>query len=56
MGDIADALIDEGLTLYCDHLAGHPAFPADFCPYCEDEDEPCPPSSTDVSVPPAEQC
>lgn len=39
MGDMADAMIEEGMDQWYDHLAGHVAFPADNCPYCEEEDE-----------------
>ena len=38
MGDMADDLCTQELTYYYDHLAGHVAFPADGCPYCEEED------------------
>jgi hypothetical protein len=37
MGEHADYLIEEQEDLYFDHLAGHVAFPADHCPYCEAE-------------------
>ncbi len=37
MGEHADNLTDDNEDLYFDHLAGHPAFPCDNCPYCEEE-------------------
>ena len=36
MGDYADYLTDDQEDLYFDHLAGHVAFPCDYCPYCEE--------------------
>ena len=37
MGDMADCDIEQGETMWIDHLAGHPNIP-DICPYCEDEE------------------
>ena len=37
MGDIADYEIEQGRDQWYDHLAGHPTWPSDYCPYCEDE-------------------
>jgi len=39
MGDIADHLTEQEEDVWFDHLAGHINYPADFCPYCENEDE-----------------
>lgn len=39
MGDMADELTEQGETIWFDHLAGHPSFPSDYCPYCEEEEE-----------------
>jgi len=39
MGEHADYLTDEQEDLYFDHLAGHPMFPCDSCPYCDSEFE-----------------
>ena len=39
MDEIADNYIDDGISLWADHLAGHPCYP-DICPYCEGEEEP----------------
>jgi len=36
MSDYADHTLEEGEELYADHLAGHKAFPPDYCPYCEE--------------------
>jgi hypothetical protein len=35
MGEHADYLTDDQENLYFDHLAGHPNFPCDYCPYCD---------------------
>ena len=37
MGDMADALTEDELELWFDHLAGHPNIP-DGCLYCEEEE------------------
>ena len=38
MGDMADYDIEQGEDMWFDHLAGHPQFPSDYCPYCEEDD------------------
>jgi len=37
MGEHADYLTEDQEDLYFDHLAGHIAFPCNYCPYCEEE-------------------
>lgn len=37
MGDMADWDVEQGEEQYYDHLAGHKKFPADYCPYCEED-------------------
>lgn len=39
MGEMADALIEEQLDIYADHLNGHKCFRPDDCPYCLTEGE-----------------
>ena len=39
MGDMADYDIEQGEDMWFDHLAGHPQFPSDYCPYCEEDDD-----------------
>ena len=38
MGDMADYLTEQENDMYMDHVAGHPAFETDGCPYCDEED------------------
>ena len=39
MGDMADWINEQGEDDYYDHLNGHKNFPADNCPYCNEEEK-----------------